>query len=858
MRPRLHIAGSAADAGADEPGTRQLCTLVLTDLVDSTALIEARGDAGAADVFHRVDRIVRDLLTQHDGLEIDRTDGHLVMFDLPLSGVQYAVTLHERLAELARELGVPLACRAAIHVGEVIVRSNAPDDVAHGAKPVEVEGIAKPSTARLLSLALPRQTLLGRTAYELARRATVGQPGFDHYVWASYGEYHFQGLEEPFDVHEVGLAGHAPLQAPPDSQKAHRSVAPASAPATRWRLVAVLVPLALLVSAAVYVTRGPSAPSTATPVVRFLVNPPGTRLSAEACLRSPLAISHDGKTVAFAAANDAGRELGLVIRPLDRLGVQPAHLDSPLLGPAGSAQLPSTGPDTSTSTERWLWSSRDPFFSPDDRWLGFFQGNQLARVLLNGGSPERVDSPVVESELGAMSGGSQKGGVWTSAGIIAAPGIWSGLVSYPLGGGPAVALTSPDTDRGETSHRWPDLLPDGAHLLVSIKTRSLTSFDDGNIAVVPIEGGTPEVMWSGGYYPRYSPSGHIVFARQGSLMAVPFDAKRNVITGPAVTVLRDVAMSPDNGTAAFAISRNGTLVYAPGPPCRYETQLVWASSEGTEEPIDLPAGYYYSPVLSPDATRIAVLLHGAYDTLYLQNLQRKTLARVTSGVNVESFVWDRDGEHLFVMFLDRDGGAIARVRADGTGEPEVFYRRPSDVPIRLNALQSFAGHDALLATVDGPEGRDIVLVSVGANAEVTPVVATSDSESDPAVSPDGRCLAYASLENGKTEVYVRPFPTGAGRTQVSNAGGSQPLWSKDGTWLLYTPAVADADPRHRRTAVPIRPGNCSDIGTPTPMAAPPGERVLEIREGEKKSAQMDVVAIQGWADTLVAASTAAR
>ena len=204
MRPRLHIARSATDDGADERGTRQLCTLVLTDLVDSTGLIEARGDARAAEVFHRVDRVARDLLTQHDGLEIDRTDGHLVMFDLPLAGVQYALTLHERLAELGSELGVPLSCRAAVHVGEVIVRSNAPDDVAHGAKPVEIEGIAKPATARLLSLALPRQTLRGRTAYEFARRATVGQPEFDHYVWASHGEYPFQGLEEPLEVHLDG------------------------------------------------------------------------------------------------------------------------------------------------------------------------------------------------------------------------------------------------------------------------------------------------------------------------------------------------------------------------------------------------------------------------------------------------------------------------------------------------------------------------------------------------------------------------------------------------------------------------------------------------------------------------------
>src|SRR5688572_26574339 len=141
----------------------------------------------------------------------------LVLFDVPLAGVEYAVTLHERLAEMGRELGVALSCRAAVHVGEVIVRRNPPEDVARGAKALEIEGLAKPATARLLSLALPLQTLLGRTAYELARRATVGPPAFQRYVWASYGAYRFQGLEEPLDVHEVGLVGRAPLRAPPDS-----------------------------------------------------------------------------------------------------------------------------------------------------------------------------------------------------------------------------------------------------------------------------------------------------------------------------------------------------------------------------------------------------------------------------------------------------------------------------------------------------------------------------------------------------------------------------------------------------------------------------------------------------------------
>jgi serine/threonine-protein kinase len=520
-------------------------------------------------------------------------------------------------------------------------------------------------------------------------------------------------------------------------------------------------------------------------------------VSAHAACGSPLAISHDGRTVAFAAADEGGHELGLVLRPLDALEVRPTRLGSAPLGTEGARSAQGNTPLPSDE-DRFL--SVNPFFSPDDRWLGFFQGTQLGRVLLAGGSPERVEGRT--ADVGLDTSLSAKGAAWTSAGIVVAPNVSSGLMRFPLDGGFAVGLSTLDAARGETSHRWPDLLPDGRHLLVSIKLRSLVTFDDANIAVT------------------------------------------------AVTVLRDVTMSPENGTAAFAIARNGTLVYVPGGPCRYDTRLVWTSPDGTQEPVDLPGGYYYMPVPSPDGTRVAVLLHGAYDTLYLHHLERKTLTRVTVGVNVESFVWDRDGDHLFVMFLDQDGGAIARVRADGTGEPQILYRRPSDVPIRLAGRQSVDGETVLLATVEGPAGSDIVLISVGANAEVTPVLATPSSEFDAAVSPDGRCLAYASMENGNSEVYVRPFPEGPGLTQISHAGGSQPSWSRDGKWLLYTPTAAQPDPRHRRVAVPTSPGDCFRLGTPTAMAAPPGERMLEIRDVGSQGRALDVVAIQGWADTL--------
>jgi serine/threonine-protein kinase len=213
-----------------------LKALVLTDLVDSTGLVRRLGDAGAAEVFGRHDRLARDLFAAFAGREIDKADGFLAVFDRPLDAVQFALAFHRALAALARELGLPLAARVGIHVGEVYLRANEPEDVARGAKPLEVEGLAKPMVARLVSLASGRQTLLTRSAFDLARRAAVGEQISDQEVqWLAHGSYRFQGLDEPAEIFEVGEVGAAPLSAPGDSGKARRLVAHGDEIALGWR-----------------------------------------------------------------------------------------------------------------------------------------------------------------------------------------------------------------------------------------------------------------------------------------------------------------------------------------------------------------------------------------------------------------------------------------------------------------------------------------------------------------------------------------------------------------------------------------------------------------------------------------------
>lgn len=209
---------------APAPGA-VLRTLLVTDLVDSTRLVAQLGDARAFALFGRHDRLARDLLAAHHGLEIDKTDGFLLLFERPLDAVAYALAYHHELRRLTAETGSPLTARAGLHLGEVYLRENPPEDVARGAKPVEVEGLAKPFAARLMALARGGQTLLSRTAFDVARRAAVGAAlPVAEVRWVAHGSYLLKGVEEPVEVFEVGDAAHAPLAPPPDSEKARRVV----------------------------------------------------------------------------------------------------------------------------------------------------------------------------------------------------------------------------------------------------------------------------------------------------------------------------------------------------------------------------------------------------------------------------------------------------------------------------------------------------------------------------------------------------------------------------------------------------------------------------------------------------------
>jgi class 3 adenylate cyclase len=220
----------------EHQGEAVLKALLFSDLVRSTHLVEEVGDRSTARLFARHDVLARELLVQHNGLEIDKADGFLLLFEHPLDAVSYALAYHELLNELTQETGTELATRVGIHFGEVFLRRNSPEHVARGAKPIEVEGLAKPITARVMSLAGPRQTLLTRGVFEIGRRAAVDRTLLaDKVCWMDHGAYRLQGLRLPVRIFEVGVEGFAPLIAPEDCTKVVQAAGEPTTPNARER-----------------------------------------------------------------------------------------------------------------------------------------------------------------------------------------------------------------------------------------------------------------------------------------------------------------------------------------------------------------------------------------------------------------------------------------------------------------------------------------------------------------------------------------------------------------------------------------------------------------------------------------------
>jgi serine/threonine-protein kinase len=471
------------------------------------------------------------------------------------------------------------------------------------------------------------------------------------------------------------------------------------------------------------------------------------------------AISADGTRIAFYTREGDGRPL-LATRRFDESRV------TMLAGTEGADQ---------------------PFFSPDGRWIGFFAGARLMKIPIQGGTPIALSDARVA-----------RGASWGEDGaIIAALSNRVGLSRVPADGGEPQSLTT--VSEGDPTHRWPQVLPGGRAVLFTANTPTINSYEDATIDVQPLPAGQRKTVWRGGYFGRYVPTsgsrGHLVYIRHGVLFAAPFDLDRLEVDGPTSAIIEDVAADPASGAGFFDFSRNGTFIYRSGVGLR-PWIVTWLDATGQTAPLLAKPGRYYSPRFSPDGQRLAVGIDdGKGMDTYVADLQRDTMSRLTfaAGTNWDP-VWAPDGKHLVIRSGAATGPSVWWARADGGAEPV----RLLDVPVGDVAANSFSP-DGRTWIYSGPGTRfdaDLWTISLDLTDPDRPkpgnpvlFLDSPGEQTRPAISPDGRWVAYQSNETGTGEVYIRPFSapvSGGPRWQVSTSGGGQPMWSRTAPELFFT------------------------------------------------------------------------
>jgi serine/threonine-protein kinase len=533
---------------------------------------------------------------------------------------------------------------------------------------------------------------------------------------------------------------------------------------------------------------------------------PGLQLATSG-RSNPVAVSPDGARIVYAAETAGNPQLYL--RDLDRFETR---------------EVPGTE------------GARNPFFSADGKWLGFFAANRLLKVSLEGGLPRTV----CETRLDDL------GATWSADGFIVFALYGSGLFRVSSEGGEPEPLTSLDYGGGEVQHRWPQILPDGEHVLFTVATAGgsrveVLSLIDGSRRSVS---GLVDVSraW-------YAPGGQLVFGQAGGLMAVALDLARMEVGDDPVSVLDGVSSVPDLGNAYFSISESGTIVYVPGDASG-ETELVWVDRKGQESPAVQGRGSYMHVRLSPDGRRVA---SSVGSEIGRRRLLVYDLLRGTRSVLAEegsNAYWSPDGSE--VIFSSNRSGSwnLYRTPSDGSGSAQLLFDSE-----REQWIGSWLPDGTAVSFYEvNPEGgRDIWTLPLDGGPP-EPFVVTPFNERSPRFSPDGRWLAYVSNESGRDEVYVTDYPDREGRWTLSSEGGREPVWSQDGTELFYRQGdrmlVVDVDPGPPFVAA--RPQTLFEgryevgvAGNPDYDVSPDGRRFLMIKRSEG-SAPIRLHVILNW------------
>jgi serine/threonine-protein kinase len=504
------------------------------------------------------------------------------------------------------------------------------------------------------------------------------------------------------------------------------------------------------------------------PVIRAVILlSPDERLGPT--LDVPVVLSPDGSRLAYVAQK--GSELPRIfVRELNQLG------DRPLEG-----------------TER----ANHPFFSPDGQWIGFFSNGNLKKVSLAGGAVITI----------CLTGGDLRGAAWgPDDNIIFGTNGSAGLMQVSAAGGTPEPLTTVAIDEGETSHRWPEILPNGEAVLFVVGTGR--DYDNANIAVQRFDRSKHKVLLQGGTFPQYVSTGHLVFARAGNLLAAPLDLTRLEVLRPPEPVMEEVlAPSSPIGAAQFTISNTGTLAYIPRTLDEPSRSLVWVDRGGHVTPLKVAGqkfGNISNPRLSPDGQFAAVQSNEPTRDILLYSFERETMTRLTfEGINSLP-MWTPDGQRLVYQSTKSGNSNLFWQPIHGKGPEEPLT--PSSPGTQYPGSFTADGRLFLFSEILLKTRRDIFVLPVDGERPPSVFLQTPYDETTPQLSPDGRYVAYVSDESGRNEVYVQPFGSSGTKFRISTDGGSEILWGENGE-IFYR-----AD--NHLMAVPVRTHPTLEIGKP--------------------------------------------
>ncbi len=457
-----------------------------------------------------------------------------------------------------------------------------------------------------------------------------------------------------------------------------------------------------------------------------------TKSAPQAIGRVALAISPDGTNIVYVGNHNGAAQLYL--RPLDQFDAKRIY------GTEGAF---------------------NPFFSPDGQWIGFFTGNKLMKVALAGGEP------VFLCEARNPDGAS-----WSANDTILFGDMEGGtLKSISASGGTPKRLGVGSPVQGVS------FLPDGKWAVGS--TSNSNNPDYNKIVIGSLDTEEGKSLLEGGTSPRSIP-GYLLFARTGSLMAVPFDAEKGKITGPATTVIESVRSEP-YGDAQYDVSQNGTLIYVTGS-AGWIGKPVWVDRQGKVTPTGMPIQSYGTFRLSPDGKRLAITVAGATDDVWVYEFARGTFARLTVAGNNFSPIWTRDGKKVTFVSCKDGQCRILQKPYDASGSEDVLTTSQYGI-----GADSWSPNGKVLAYTEWNPNTsgDIFVLQLDGDRKPQPFLRTQFTEWGPAFSPDGHWIAYTSDESGRYEVYVRPFPDTGGKWQISTEGGEEPVWAHDGKEIFY-------------------------------------------------------------------------